>query len=356
MPHLNSSATILAGALAATLLFGGPARAQLVIEGETIADARTFDAAKNEGQLLVYGTYPADAMGPITKAFQADTAIKVDFVRLVTQSMFQRATSEFAANKLDADYIDLTDLPLIQLLIDRGILNVPHKVPAFDKIPSEIKDPEGRWYGMIRPVSVIGINKSRVADADIPKRWKDLLAMKWKGGALGTPSIDAGGSAFTMFSFLRSKVDPNFWTKFAAQAPHVYPSISPVASDLARGEIAIAIGALSEQTILQMKAGAPLTIIFPEEGISSFPISGGISTTAKHPNAAALFLDWMTSRRGGNIIASGGAYAANKTANRPTGGGLEFPSADQVWNIRVEDWVAARDSDTAEWRKTFGGK
>jgi len=355
MPRLNSLLGALAGTFAIALLLCLPARAELVIDGETITDAATFDAAKKEGRLLLYGTYPGDAMSPIIAAFQSDTGLKVDFVRLPTQNMFQRVVSEFAAKKLEADYIDLADLTLVQQLIDRGILNVPHKVPAFDRIPAEIKNPEGRWYGIIRPVSVIGVNKSRVADADLPKSWNDLLGSQWKGGLIGAPSVDAGGSAFTMYAFLRTKIDPGFWKKFAAQAPHIYPAISPVATDLARGEVAIGIGALGEQTALQIKAGAPLTVIFPTEGIMSFALGGGISTTAKNPNAAALFLDWMTSRRGGNVIAAGGAYPANATANRPNVGGLEFPPADQVWNMRIEDWIETRDAAMTEWRQIFGG-
>src|SRR4051794_40953780 len=104
--------------------FAHPARAQLVIGGEDISHAQTVDAARKEGRLLAYGTYPADAMKPILAAFQQDTGIAVEYVRLPTQSMYQRITSEFAAKKLEADYVDLTDLPLIGQLMERGILAV----------------------------------------------------------------------------------------------------------------------------------------------------------------------------------------------------------------------------------------
>src|SRR5215510_455844 len=126
--------------------FARPVAAQLVIAGETISDARTVDAARKEGRLLAYGTYPTDAMRPILAAFQQDTGIAVEYVRLPTQSMYQRLTAEFAAKKLEADYVDLTDLPLIAQLMERGILTVPHKVPAFDAIPPAIRNPDGRWY------------------------------------------------------------------------------------------------------------------------------------------------------------------------------------------------------------------
>jgi iron(III) transport system substrate-binding protein len=232
---------------------------------------------------------------------------------------------------------------------------VPHKVPSFDDIPTAIRDPQGRWYGLVRPVGVIAVNLARVAEKDIPKSWKDLLDPKWKG-IVGTTNIDAGGSVLTLYMFLHDKVDPDFWKKFAAQSPRIYPAVAPLSTDLTRGEIAVAIGAIAEPVWLQMKAGAPVKVIFPAEGISSFPAAGGISTTAKNPNAAALFLNWMTSRHGGNVIARGGAYPANAKSNKPSLEGLDYPTQDQVYNLGAEEWTATRDARMKEWRDTFGVK
>ena len=55
-----SVATLAAIGVAVCSALTGPARAQLVVGGETIADAKLFDAAKKEGHLLHYGTYPAE--------------------------------------------------------------------------------------------------------------------------------------------------------------------------------------------------------------------------------------------------------------------------------------------------------
>lgn len=352
--HLKLTATALLFGLCAAACATG-ARAQLVLDGETISDGKTLAAAKAEGRLLHYGTYPIDAMKPIHDAFQSETGIKVEYVRLPSQGMFQRVTSEYAAKKLEADIVDLTELPLIQQLIDRGLLNSPHKVPSFDKIPAPIREAEGRWYALVRPVGVAAVNRSRVADSDIPKSWKDLLNPKWKG-LIGTANIDAGGSVLTLYSFLREKVDPQYWQKLAALSPRIYPAVAPLSTDLTRAELALAIGAIAEPVWLQMKAGAPVKVIFPSEGISSFPAAGGVSTTAKNPNAAALFLDWITSRHGGNVVARGGAYPANSAADRPHLEGLDYPPQDQVYNLKADEWIATRDARMKEWRETFGVK
>ena len=52
----------------------------LVVDGEQIADATLYDAAKKEGKLLLYATYEAHGMGQIVAKFQTDTGLAVDVI------------------------------------------------------------------------------------------------------------------------------------------------------------------------------------------------------------------------------------------------------------------------------------
>ena len=340
----------IAAVLALTMAEAARAQA-LVINGETIADAKTVGAAKDEGKLVLYGTYPADLMKSVLDAFHADTGIAPDFLRLTSQVLFPRVTSEFASHRLEADYVDFTDPTLVRELVEKGILDKPLKVPGFDSIPVPLRDAQGRWYTLIRPVGVIGVNNAVVQQADMPHRWADLLDPKWRG-KIGMPSIETGGSAFVPFVFLQKVVAPDFWERLAAQHPRIYPAAMPTEQDLIRGETSLAIGTTS--LITQTKAGAPVTVVFPEEGIPGFPITGGIVTSAPHPNAAALFLDWMASKRGAATIGRTGSYGINPNAPAPAPEHIAFPPVQKVWNLPPDEWEHIRQAEIAEWHKTFG--
>jgi iron(III) transport system substrate-binding protein len=323
----------------------------LVIAGEEIANAALFAAAKREGRLVMFSAFPADALKTVTDAFQMDSGLKVDIIRLTTERLYPRVIAEHTARRLTADYIDLTDLTLTKELADKGILDRPHKVPAFDAIPASIKDANGRWYAFYRPVSSIGVNAAIVKEADQPKVWRDLLDPKWRG-RIGLQSIDVGGSAFTLNYYLRAVYDPEFWTKLAGQSPRIYPGVAPAVTDMIRGETSlVAFGA--PPLVTQIAQGAPVRII-PSDGLPSFPVSGGIPVSSKNPNAAMVLLNWLTSKRGGEVIGSAGAYPVNPAAPAPRPSGVVFPAADKVWNIKVEDWEKARVSYSEDWRKAFG--
>jgi iron(III) transport system substrate-binding protein len=327
------------------------AQQALSINGETIADAELVAAAKKEGMLNHYGTYLPPQMKVIHEAFTADTGIKVEYTRLTSPQLYQRALSEYAANKLVADIIDNTDPLLVADLVDRGILNVPHKVLSYDLIPAELKDPQGRWYTIVRPLSVIAVNTTRLKT--IPAHWADLLDPQF-ANVIGVPNIDAGGAAFSIFSFLVNCIDTNFMSRLAVLKPHVYPAVSPLAADLARGEVAIAIGPLEEPVFAQKVSGAPVDIVLPSEGTAGLPINGGITTTAAHPHAARLFMNWITSKRGGNVVAVEGAYPANPQAGVPSRPGVKYPAPDKVYNLDIETWKQTRDSLSRRWHQEFG--
>jgi iron(III) transport system substrate-binding protein len=341
-------------ALAATCVAGAAHGQALVIDGEEIADAKLMAAARAEGRLDVYGTYPSENMEKALEPFRKETGIKLEYVRVPTSRLYDRVLAEFSAGKLEADYVDLTDLTLMKDWVSRGIMG-KHKVPWHDKLAPELRDPDGHWYYVVRPIQMIAVNTELVKEADYPKSWKDALDPKWKGGKLGTPGIDAGGSAVTLFSFLRMKVDPDYWPKLAALEPRTYASVAPVINDLVRGRISIAFGGGSS-FIEQKESGAPLKIITPTEGLAAFGAMGNVSSTAKHPNAAKVLVNYLTSKRGSTFLSQTGSYGTHPDAPPPEAGGIKFPPANQVWTIAPEQWDKIHQTWPEEWKAIFNRK
>ncbi len=343
------------GAAALALLFAAtPVQAQaLIVNGEEIADAKLMGAAKAEGRVNLYGTYPSETIGPVLDAFKKDTKLDLDYVRLPGFQMFERLSREFEADKMDADYADLTDLSLAKIWKERGIF-VQHRVPSFAKLPEELRDPDGYWYYLVRPTYVLGVNTVEVAEKDYPKSWRDTFDPKWKG-KIGTVSIDAGGSALTLYSFLRLKIGEDAWTKVAANEPRLYASAAPIANDLVRGRVSICYCGASAITG-QIENGAPLKIIFPTEGLASFGSIGNVTSKAKHPNAAKVWMNYVTSKHGSQLVAATGSYGTHSEAAPPSFRGQSYPPPSQVWTIKPDEWEKYHESWPTEWKQVFQQK
>jgi iron(III) transport system substrate-binding protein len=335
-------------------MFGARAQAQaLVIDGEEIADAKLMAAARAEGGLQAYGVIQSESLAEMLEGFRKDTGLTVEYIRVPTSKLYDRVLAEFSGGKLDADYADLTDHTLIKEWMSRGILGA-HKVPWHDKIAPELRDKDGYWYSTVRAIQTIAVNTEMVKEADYPKSWADTFDPKWKG-KFGMQSIEAGGSAITLFAFLRMKVDPNAWEKIAANEPRTYATVAPVISDLVRGRIAAAYGTASALAD-QIQTGAPIKIILPSEGMAAFGAMGNITSTAKHPNAAKVYVNYLVSKRGSTYIAQSGSYGAHPDAPSPEAAGYKFPPQSQIWNIEGEQWDKIHESWVEEWKAVFNRK
>jgi iron(III) transport system substrate-binding protein len=344
---------------AALVLFSlavpAPVRAagELVLDGETIADAGTYAAAKKEGKVTLYSTFILTSMKEVMAKFQADTGIAAENVRLTTAQMYDRVLAESSAGKLAADYVDLTDVTLVMQLAQKGVLRA-HKVPDFAAIPAVLRDGDGKWYSVMRSLMAIGVNTAVVPAADVPTKWSDLLAPRFKG-KVGFMTIDSGGTAFSQFFFLHQRYGAGYWKALAAQQGRIYPTSSPLATDLARGEVSVAVAPV-DALLDDVRSGAPVKIVAPAEGVPGYTLSGGLTASGPHPHAADVFLNWITSKRGLAAVAASGAYGSRSNAPAPVNPAVGFPPAEAVYNIRPSDYLASRDALTREWHAVFGNR
>lgn len=340
---------VCAAALGGLAMAGVAAADPLVIDGVEIADAELFAAAQAEGGFVLYGTYPPSSAALIHDVFTEQTGIEIEYVRAPTGSLFPRIQTEAAAGQLAADLIDLTDLPLVQELVEAGILDAPHLTPSFEALPEVLREDEGRWYVYIRPTYIFAVNTA-VIEGELPTRWADFLNPEHAGN-IGIPSIDAGGSALSAYTFMRQELGEQFLVDLAATGPRIYPSLAPMVNDLVRGEVVISM--TDAGFLMGQKAqGAPVQEVFPEEGIPSFPVAAGVVSGASNPNAAKVFLNWMTSVPGSNAVTLSSAYGIHPDAGVPTT--ADFPPVDQVWNFGMEEWLTLREGIIDDWHGTFG--
>ena len=329
-------------------------RAQaLVVDGEEIADAKLMAAARAEKELNVYGTYPSENLSDALEGFRKDTGLKIEYIRVPTSRLYDRVLAEFSAGKLEVDYADLTDHTLIKEWMSRGIL-AKHKTPWHDRLPHALRNDDGYWVFVYRPVQTIAVNTELVKEADYPKSWKDTFDPKWQG-KMGMPNIEGGGAALTLFSFLRMEVDPDSWKKIAALNPRTYPSSAPNVNDLVRGRTSAAYGGASSFTE-QIENGAPLKVILPTEGVAAFGGMGNVTSTAKHPNAAKVYVNYMTSKKGSTLIAKSGSYGTHPDSPAPVIAGVQLPPHDKVWNIDAEQWDKIHETWFEEWKVIFNRK
>jgi iron(III) transport system substrate-binding protein len=238
---------------------------------------------------------------------------------------------ELQANIKNADVIHTSDAGHYVLLKEKKLL-LKYTPAGADRFPAGFKDRDGYYYGLRATVNVIAYNTKAVPAAEAPKTWKDLLAPRWKG-KLVTAHPGYSGVIATHVLALSHLLGWDYFKALGQQSVMIVQSATDPAGVVASGERPVAANS-GEYTFYQSKkAGNPLEIVYPKEGVPLVVSPTAIAAFAPRPNAARLFTDFTFSKEVQQVLAdSEGLYTGHPEvtypADKPKLGDLKLLTVD----------------------------
>lgn len=167
-------------------------------------------------------------------------------------------------------------------------------------------NPEGVGMAIVSRVVGIVYNTNLVKGKDVPESMEDVLNPKFKGQIAVTPYV----TGFYQFS-APDVLGIEYMRKFARRlAPFIggkigCNSLDPVAS----GQFAMLIfGCGRDATIRYQRRGAPLAQAVPKEVVRDNVVNLGVPSNAVHPNVAKLFINFLQTKEGQDLLWKYGAY------------------------------------------------
>jgi iron(III) transport system substrate-binding protein len=267
--------------------YQGPDREQRLVEG-----------AKREGALTLYSNAPTNDNAALVGAFTRRYGIKVNLWRASSEEIRQRALAEAKAKRFDVDFI-LNNSPALEALRSENILRPVQSPYLADLMPAAVP-PHRAWVGFCLNVLVAAYNTDRVTKDELPATYQDLTDPKWKG-RLGIEADDSDWFAGLMGELGESEGLALFRTIAATNGFSVRKGHTLLANLVAAGEVPLALTVFNYTAEQLKRKGAPVDW-FALAPVVSMPNSLSIASTAPHPHAAVLFLDFMLSE-GQGILA-----------------------------------------------------
>ena len=330
----------IAGIAGLALTWSASAQAQEFGSPELIA------AAKAEGRLVFYTANFAEVEQQVIKAFNKRfPEIKVEMVRAPGGQLITRVKTEAAAGKLIADVVDHSDRALMQPMADMFQDYAPPNAADYN--------PDAQIAPQLWPratlVWSIAYNTELVKNP--PKTWMDLTKPEYNK-LTGQVIAPSGGTTWTRVMFERQVLGEDYWAKQAATQPKLYPSGAPLSDAVVRGEILIA-PLIFNIVYPKVKDGAPIAAVYPSEGIPIVPYGSGIPKSARHPNAARLWMDWMLSDEGQtHSLRDQGNVTSLKTP--PIDPPSFDPKKDKVWLPKFAEFESLHDKWLEDWNRVYG--
>ncbi|WP_320664890.1 extracellular solute-binding protein [Prochlorococcus sp. MIT 1223] len=137
-----------------------------------------FSSRSIASEVRVYSGRHYNTDRQIYKKFAADTGIKVRLIEATGISLVERLKREGANSK--ADVILLVDAARISNAAKEGLLQSYRSAKLDKAVPSQYKDPNGKWYALTRRVRVMVANPKSVDISKI-KDYSDLADPSLQG-------------------------------------------------------------------------------------------------------------------------------------------------------------------------------
>jgi iron(III) transport system substrate-binding protein len=243
--------------------------------------------------LVVYSANDTDLNNFVFGLFQKETGIAVQSVTAGSGVLLKRMAAE-------------KDRPLGDVLwgVSTTILDAnkayfePYATKNADAVPTTFRDAEKLWIGTNAHVIVIQVNRQLLGNTPSPRTWRDLQNPQWKGKVVMADPANSGG-AFTQVTHLIDLFGngdrEKGWQELekVIRNVRVLNKISLVYTGVGNGEYPVGLS-LEYAAYEYVQGGAPVEIVYPEDGTVVQVEGMGIMKGAKHPEAARKFEDFIT--------------------------------------------------------------
>jgi iron(III) transport system substrate-binding protein len=269
--------------------------------------------ARKEGEVVWYAAMASDRASEMIKVFEAKYPfLKVRFQPGSAARQMEQLMVEHRNKKQRADIIN-TRRSFVAVMAKAGAI-ARYRTPLRTTLREGFIDKEGWVNGIYAQPRVFLYNTRMVAGDKAPQRFDDLLDPRWKD-KLGMDSLDYDWLASLIDYYGRAKA-LEYTGKLAKQQLHFRRGPTLLVQLAIAGEFPVVIDAFPEEALQLRSAKAPAEIVFTEPFVAvKTPTTVSIAAGAPHPHAAALFVDFLLSKPGQDLMASQGRWTSRKDAN-----------------------------------------
>lgn len=293
---------LAAGLLAAAFGLAAPAHAQ--------STADLAAAAQKEGKLVIYGVTDNEQANHLIREFRSMyPAIQVEYSNMSTTELYNRFISESAAGgSADVTWSSAMDLQI--KLVNDGYAQ-PHKSAETAKLPDWANWKNEAFGTTYEPIGFV-YNKRLIPAGDVPQSHADFIKLlntqtdKFKG-KVNTYDPEKSGVGFMLVTQDKQVAGTGFndlLKAFGATQVKVQASTGTMMERIASGENLIGYNLNAAYALTRAKKDPSLGIVLPKDYTLVISRVMFIAKAAKNPNAAKLWLDFVLSKKGQEIIAS----------------------------------------------------
>jgi iron(III) transport system substrate-binding protein len=271
-------------------------------------------AAANEKGIVMYGNAPAPFFNPVVEAFKAThPSIAVEYSDLSDDQVFAKYQSEHAQNARTADLLMASAPALWIQALDNGV-TADVTPQGLSNFPDYTRQGRGLYILSADPV-IVGYNTKVLSGAEIPTSYADLAAKvqanpsKYK---LTTYTTDNSFGYSAVYGLLHILGEEQGWKILDRLGPSsiTYAEGTRQLQDLITGATPAGyLGSGIGQVVIPAASKGLANYGFMQDATPLVPRAIAVTAGASSPASAQLFLDYVISDAGQQVMCAAGLEA-----------------------------------------------
>ena len=271
-----------------------------------------IEAAKEEGELVVYGSCEEEYLAAACENFESLYGITVQYQRLSTGEVQSKIEEENGNPSGDVWFGGTTDP--YNVAASEGLLEAYEAMNSSHLMSDSYRDADGYWYGIYKGILGFMVNTDELDRMGIeaPDDWEDLLDSKYEG-LIWMSNYNTAGTAKLVINTMIQKYGHDEGIQYLVDLDkniEVYTkSGSGPSKNVGTGECVVGIGFLHDALAQIVDNGyGNIGLIIPSSGTSYEIGATAIFKGCQHPNAAKLWIEYALSPECVELAAENGSY------------------------------------------------
>lgn len=279
----------------------------------------TLAEAKKEGKVALYALWTSDVRQALTTAFKDKYGIDLEYSPFSRGAdLLAKVRAEKRAGLRVADVFGAGNPSLVTSMKPEGVLGTIQPLLILPEVTAPAgwqnarlpyADNDGKALSLIAVVQrSIVYNTGIVKDGEITG-FKDLLKPQYKGAInFNDPSVTGTGNAVLthLGNNLWSEAEARDWfTRLVKEQGLVIERDQRIQMEgVVRGKYAVGLAPQQANLAEFLALGAPikLAIIDDDNRVTAGAGALGVADQLAHPNAAAVFVNWLLSKDGMTVL------------------------------------------------------
>ncbi len=258
-------------------------------------------------ELVVYSARKEHLIKPVFDRYTEQTGIKIKYITDKAPVLLQRIKAE--GGNTPADLLITVDAGNLWHAAKEGVLAPVESQRLAANIPSHLRDPDNRWFGLSLRARTIVYSTDRVKPGELTT-YEDLANPNWKGRLVLRTSKKVYNQSLVAM-LLKEHGQPTTsnivkgWVDNLAAPPFSNDTKTMEAIIAGQGDVGI-VNTYYFGRLAKKNPAIPIALYWPNQSTGGVHVNvsgAGVVTASKNKAQAVAFLEWLSTESAQQIFA-----------------------------------------------------